>query len=375
MKLVLIGIQGSGKSTQGNLLSKQLNLPYLSTGHIFRNIATERSAIGKKVKLLMSAGHLIPDDLTIETVESYLSRPEYQNGYILDGFPRTLQQAQAFDSKLDYVLHIAIPDREALWRLAYRNEQRDDDTIDAIKKRIETFKSTTLPVLKFYEDKKILHTIDGTMNVEDVNSSILKCIGNQTHSNRIENREQDKVTIIAIVGMAGSGKTEVSEYLKSKGMSVVSFSSIVNDMIDEQGLTHDNKTHKYLRMKIRKEHGMEGFAKLSAPKINDLLKKGIKKIVIEGMRSWEEYLYIKKNYSKLRLIILAVHANKKIRYQRIQARKTRSMVFGEDRDIDELISLNMGPTIAFSDYLITNNKSKDELMHKVDETIHDIYFT
>ena len=375
MKLVLIGIQGSGKSTQGNLLSKQLKIPYLSTGHIFRNIATERSAIGKKVKLLMSAGHLIPDDLTIETVKSYLSRPEYQSGYILDGFPRTLQQAKAFDSKVDHVLHIAIPDREALWRLAYRNEQRDDDTIDAIKKRIETFKTTTLPVLKFYDDKKILHTIDGTMDVEEVNNSILSCIGKQMVSNKLKKTEQNKATIISIVGMPGSGKTEVSEYLKKKGLSVVSFSSIVNDMIDEQGLTHDNETHKRLRMQIRKEHGMEGFAKLSAPKINDLLKNGTTRIVIEGMRSWEEYLYIKKNYSKIRIVIFAIHADKKIRYQRIQARETRSMVFGEERDIDELISLNMGPTIVFSDYLITNNKSKEELIYKVDEVIQDIYFT
>ena len=83
MKLVLIGIQGSGKSTQGNLLSKQLKIPYLSTGHIFRKIAKEKTQLGRYIKEILNAGLLVPDEKTIEIVNSYLSRPEYKKGYIL----------------------------------------------------------------------------------------------------------------------------------------------------------------------------------------------------------------------------------------------------------------------------------------------------
>jgi adenylate kinase len=122
MKLVLIGIQGAGKSTQGNLLSKQLKIPYLSTGHIFREIAKETTPLGKNVKLLMSSGKLIPDDQVIDIVNSYLSKPGYKKGYILDGFPRTLTQAKKFSNNVDKVIEVNIPDKEALWRLAYRNE-------------------------------------------------------------------------------------------------------------------------------------------------------------------------------------------------------------------------------------------------------------
>src|SRR3989338_9707907 len=151
MKLVLIGIQGAGKSTQGNLLSKQLKIPYLSTCHIFRKIEKEKTPLGKNVKLLMNSGKLIPDDQVIEIVNSYLSKPAYKKGYILDGFPRTLTQAKKFSNNVDRVIEVHIPDKEALWRLAYRNEKRDDDTIDAIKRRIELFKKHTVPVLKYYE--------------------------------------------------------------------------------------------------------------------------------------------------------------------------------------------------------------------------------
>lgn len=142
MKLVLIGIQGSGKSTQGNLLSKELNIPYLSTGHIFRQIAKEKTKLGKYIKTVMSSGALVPDKEVITIVNDYLSRPAYQNGYILDGFPRTLTQAKKFVNNIDKVIHVVIPDKEALWRLAYRTQDRDDNTIVAIKKESSFFTDT-----------------------------------------------------------------------------------------------------------------------------------------------------------------------------------------------------------------------------------------
>src|SRR3989344_9109152 len=108
MKIVLIGIQGSGKSTQGNLLSQKFNIPYLSTGHIFRELAREHTPLGRYIKETMNAGYLISDDKTLEIVSEYLSRPEYKNGYILDGFPRTRIQAESFKNGIAYVFYINV---------------------------------------------------------------------------------------------------------------------------------------------------------------------------------------------------------------------------------------------------------------------------
>src|SRR3989338_6528556 len=122
-RFVIIGIQGAGKSTQGTLLSHQLHLPYLSTGHIFREIAKEKTAHGRYVKETLNAGLLIPDTKAISIVEEYLNNHEYKNGYILDGFPRTLQQAKLFSHVIDKVLYIDLPEKEALWRIAGRGDR------------------------------------------------------------------------------------------------------------------------------------------------------------------------------------------------------------------------------------------------------------
>src|SRR5882757_461432 len=106
MKIVLIGIQGSGKSTQGSLLQKRLGVPYLSTGHIFRELAKEVTPLGRYIKEVMNAGYLIPDEKTLEIVSEYLSRPEYKDGFILDGFPRTVKQAEAFGNGINYVVYL-----------------------------------------------------------------------------------------------------------------------------------------------------------------------------------------------------------------------------------------------------------------------------
>src|SRR5438105_15586122 len=111
MKIVIVGIQGAGKSTQGNLLSEKLSLPYLSTGHIFREIAKEKTSLGRYIKEVMNAGYLIPDEKTLEIVSEYLSRPEYQKGYILDGFPRTVKQAEAFANGINYVVYLKVSDK------------------------------------------------------------------------------------------------------------------------------------------------------------------------------------------------------------------------------------------------------------------------
>lgn len=373
MKLVLIGIQGAGKSTQGNLLSKQLKIPYLSTGHIFREIAKEKTKLGRYVKELINSGTLIPDDKTIEIVNSYLSRPEYKHGYILDGFPRTLKQAKKFDH-VDNVILIGIDDKEALWRLAYRDEQRDDDKIQAVTKRIEIFHKFTQPVLEYYRKQGKLFEIDGTKKIKEVNKEILKYLGKQVIKNHLTSWEQKKKTILGIVGMPGSGKSEAAEFFKRKGMDVISFSKIINDYIDNHKLKHTEEEHSKLRIEFREKHGKEAFAVLNQDKIKESLKSN-NIVVIEGMRSWEEYTYLKKHFSKVRVVILALYADKKLRYKRIAARKYRSHLFGEERDINELIETNMGPTIAFADYLIKNNFSLEELNDKLEEVYRIIYFT
>lgn len=178
MKIVLIGIQGSGKSTQGNLLSEKLKVPYLSTGHIFRELAKEHTPHGRYIKEVMNAGFLVPDDKTIQIVNEYLARPEYQKGYILDGFPRTIHQAESFTEHLDHVIYLKVSDKEALWRLAFREgegaEQREDETVIAIRKRIELFHEKTQPVLAFYKKHHKLVEVNGEQTIEEIHKEIMK---------------------------------------------------------------------------------------------------------------------------------------------------------------------------------------------------------
>lgn len=175
MKIILIGIQGSGKSTQGNLLSAKLSIPYLSSGHIFREMAKEKTPLGRYIKETMNAGYLIPDDKTLEIVEEYLAHPEYVDGYILDGFPRTVPQAEKFENGIRAVFYLKVSDKEALWRLAGRDDEgiREDNTLKAIMKRINQFHEKTEPVIDFYRKKGVLHEIDGEQPIEEIHAEIL----------------------------------------------------------------------------------------------------------------------------------------------------------------------------------------------------------
>jgi adenylate kinase len=177
MKIVLIGIQGSGKSTQGNLLSEKLGVPYLSTGHIFRKMAKEQTEIGRYIKEVMNAGYLIPDDKTLKIVAEYLSRPEYEKGYILDGFPRTIAQAESFENGIDKVLYLEVSDKESHARIAGRHADgatRADDTDSAINRRIALFHKFTKPVLAYYGKKDILATFNGEESINDIHENIMR---------------------------------------------------------------------------------------------------------------------------------------------------------------------------------------------------------
>lgn len=173
MKLVLVGIQGAGKSTQGNMLSETLKIPYLSSGHIFREMAKDKSPLGRQLKETLNSGALVPDKLTLEIITEYLKKPEYVNGYILDGFPRTVPQAEAFNGNVDKVIFIDVSDREALWRISGRVSDREDETLAAIRKRIELFHSLTEATLEYYRERGMLVQVNGEKPVDEVFDEIM----------------------------------------------------------------------------------------------------------------------------------------------------------------------------------------------------------
>lgn len=182
MKLILIGIQGSGKSTQGNLLSEEFKIPYLSSGHIFREMAKEKTPLGRYIKETINGGSLLPDDKTLEIVSEYLRHPEYKEGYILDGFPRTATQAEEFSNGIAKVIYLKVSDKEALWRLAGRSDgddAREDDTLKAIKNRINLFHEKTEPVIDYYRKKGILLEVNGERDIQEVHNEILASLKNQ----------------------------------------------------------------------------------------------------------------------------------------------------------------------------------------------------
>lgn len=182
MKIILIGIQGAGKSTQGNLLSQELDIPYLSSGHIFREMAKEKTKLGRWLKETLNAGALVPDDVTLEIVLTYLEKPEYEKGYILDGFPRTLVQARAFNHGQgpEKAVLIDVSDKEALWRISGRVGDREDETLQAIRKRIELFHEHTEPVTEYYREQGQLIHVDGEKDVREVFEQIIKELAKDT---------------------------------------------------------------------------------------------------------------------------------------------------------------------------------------------------
>lgn len=170
-----MGVQGCGKSTQGNLISSKYSVPYLSSGHILRAMSREKTRLGRYIKETINAGILVPDSKMTVIMEEYLERPEYQNGWILDGYPRTVKQAETFNQKIDQAIFINVSDKEALWRLAYRNDvMREDETLKAIRKRIELFHKYTNPVLSYYRKRRKLIEVDGEQSIEKVNKDILR---------------------------------------------------------------------------------------------------------------------------------------------------------------------------------------------------------
>jgi adenylate kinase len=371
MKLILLGIQGSGKSTQGNLLRKTLGLPYLSTGHIFRKLAKEHSPEGRYIKELMNAGFLIPDNQVLQIVSKYLRRPEYKKGYILDGFPRTVKQAESFENGIDRVIHLRVSDREALWRLAYRlnDDNREDDTLQAIKKRIESYHKFTDPVLDYYRKKHMLIEIDGEQSIDTIHKEMLDGLKDIRNGTNGFSLPKPKKTLIAFVGMPGAGKSVAAQHLEKRGVPFVRFGDLTDETVKKKGLPLTPDNERKVREELREEFGMAAYAVKALPKINEMLKKHAV-VGIDGLRSWEEYLLLKQDYEGL--LLVTIYAEPKIRYDRLAHRKVRPVPFHKsvDRDKAELSQLNMGNAMAMADYTLQNNSDNLTSMHeKIDSLI------
>ncbi|MCH8556858.1 MAG: adenylate kinase [Balneolia bacterium] len=179
MRIILFGPPGAGKGTQAKLIEKDFNIPQLSTGDMFRAAIKNQTPLGKKVKSIMDEGKLVPDETVVELVEEALDAPEYANGYILDGFPRTVPQAKAFDQrlknkgrKLNGFISLEVPDEELMKRILSRGEGRSDDTPEKVKVRLEVYNEETAPVINFYKQQGVYKEIDGMGSIEEIYARI-----------------------------------------------------------------------------------------------------------------------------------------------------------------------------------------------------------
>ena len=213
MNLILMGLPGAGKGTQAEKIVEKYAIPHISTGDMFRSAIKEGTALGNEAKTYMDKGELVPDEVTIGIVKERLSKPDCEKGFLLDGFPRTVAQAEAlerllneFYTKLDYVLHVKVPTEKLIERLTGRRIcptcgatyhvefnppkqegicdhdgteliQREDDQPETVKNRLDVNIEQTQPLLDFYEDKGYLVAIDGDQDIDEVFNQIDDTIG------------------------------------------------------------------------------------------------------------------------------------------------------------------------------------------------------
>lgn len=205
---ILLGPPGSGKGTQAIRLAKALNLPHISTGDLFRENLQNQTELGKKAKTYMDAGKLVPDEIVLEMLKKRLSQQDTEKGYILDGFPRTLTQAQEFEKQLGTphkitVINLEVRDEEIVNRITKRAKEsskaRADDTPEIAKKRLTVYHAETKPLIDYYQKKKQLIKIDGEKTPDAVFQEILdKIKPNQTkhanHTNHTNHKNHQKIS-------------------------------------------------------------------------------------------------------------------------------------------------------------------------------------
>ena len=213
MKIIMLGAPGAGKGTQAEMIMEKYNLPHISTGDIFRANIKEGTELGVKAKAYMDKGQLVPDSLTTDLVIDRISQPDCNGGYILDGFPRTIPQAvsltealKARGESLDYAINVHVPDENIVSRMSGRRAcpgcghtyhvvfappvkegicdkcgselfLRDDDKPETVKKRLAVYHEQTQPLIEYYDEQKILRTVDGTKDMEEVFQDITNILG------------------------------------------------------------------------------------------------------------------------------------------------------------------------------------------------------
>ena len=213
MKLVMLGAPGAGKGTQADKIAEKYNIPHISTGDIFRSNIKAGTELGKKAKSFIDQGLLVPDEVTIGMLLDRIHEADCENGYILDGFPRTIPQAESLTAALkengeaiDFALDVEVPDANIVNRMAgrraclkcgatYHTEfaapkkegicdkcgselvLRDDDKPETVQKRLEVYHEQTHPLIDYYKKKGVLHAIDGTLSMETVFKNIVDILG------------------------------------------------------------------------------------------------------------------------------------------------------------------------------------------------------
>ena len=210
MKIIMLGAPGAGKGTQAAKLAEKYQIPHISTGDIFRANIKQQTELGKKAKSYMDQGLLVPDELVVDLVVDRLRAEDCKNGYILDGFPRTIPQAQSLDraldedgTKIDYAIDIEVPDENIVNRMSGRRTcpdcgatyhmvhmptkvegicdvfgkeivLRDDDQPETVQKRLDVYHEQTSPLIEYYQAKKVLKEIDGTNEIEEIFQSLVE---------------------------------------------------------------------------------------------------------------------------------------------------------------------------------------------------------
>ena len=213
MKIIMLGAPGAGKGTQAKKIAEVCNVPHISTGAVFRANIKNGTELGAKAKEYMDKGLLVPDELVCDLVVDRIQQSDCENGYILDGFPRTIPQAQALTNalnaigqKMDYAINIEVPDENIIERMSGRLAcvgcgatyhvvynptkvegicdvcgealiLRDDDKPETVKNRLNVYHEQTQPLIDYYKNEGILVEVDGTKNMDDVFADICKVIG------------------------------------------------------------------------------------------------------------------------------------------------------------------------------------------------------
>ena len=213
MKIIMLGAPGAGKGTQAKKVAKKYNIPHISTGDIFRANIKEGTELGKRAKEYMDKGELVPDDITIGMLLDRIHKADCKNGFVLDGFPRTIPQAKSLsealsklNEKIDYAINSDVPDDSIITRMSGRRAClscgstyhikysapkkenicdncgselviRDDDKPETVKKRLDVYHKQTQPLIDYYDNENILANVDGTKDMEEVFLDIVAVLG------------------------------------------------------------------------------------------------------------------------------------------------------------------------------------------------------